>query len=183
MRKPTICIGENTDADQLRDNREADQRLCFRYKDSTLPLLLYLNPKFKPSSLLLCLYSSVCVGPVLKPHCWFSPRDGSIISKTKSLSISGICAQPLNTGSGSQSIERFYYDTGTDTCKTFTYKGTLGNENNFKSLLACSLRCRPFSADGQTALKSKLCFASHLLERKLMNYLLLFLFELSSVRC
>ena len=26
-------------ADQLRGNREADQRLCFRYTDSTIPLL------------------------------------------------------------------------------------------------------------------------------------------------
>ena len=40
MGKPTICIGENKDADQLRSNREADQRLCFRYSDSTIPLLL-----------------------------------------------------------------------------------------------------------------------------------------------
>ena len=40
MTKPTICIGENKDADQLRGNREADQRLCFRYSDSTIPLLL-----------------------------------------------------------------------------------------------------------------------------------------------
>ena len=40
MGKPTICIGENKDADQLRSNREADQRLCFRYTDSTIPLLL-----------------------------------------------------------------------------------------------------------------------------------------------
>ena len=39
MGKPTICIGENKDADQLRGNREADQRLCFRYTDSTIPLL------------------------------------------------------------------------------------------------------------------------------------------------
>ena len=31
MGKPTICIGKNTDADQLRGNREADQHLCFRY--------------------------------------------------------------------------------------------------------------------------------------------------------
>ena len=38
--KPTICIGENKGADQLRGNREADQRLCFRYSDSTIPLLL-----------------------------------------------------------------------------------------------------------------------------------------------
>ena len=40
MGKPTICIGENKDADQLRGNREADQRLCFRYSDSTILLLL-----------------------------------------------------------------------------------------------------------------------------------------------
>ena len=39
MRKPGFCICENKDADQLRGNREADQRLCFRYTDSTIPLL------------------------------------------------------------------------------------------------------------------------------------------------
>ena len=39
MGKPTICIGEIKDADQLRGNREADQRLCFRYSDSAIPLL------------------------------------------------------------------------------------------------------------------------------------------------
>ena len=40
MGKPAICIGENKGADQLRGNREADQRLCFHYSDSTIPLLL-----------------------------------------------------------------------------------------------------------------------------------------------
>ena len=39
MRKPAFYICENKDADQLRGNREADQRLCFRYTDSTIPLL------------------------------------------------------------------------------------------------------------------------------------------------
>ena len=39
MRKPDFCIYENKDADQLRGNPEADQRLCFRYTDSTIPLL------------------------------------------------------------------------------------------------------------------------------------------------
>ena len=37
MRKPTICIGENKDADQLH---EADQHLCFRSSGSGIPLLL-----------------------------------------------------------------------------------------------------------------------------------------------
>ena len=31
MRKPDLYICESKDADQLRGNREADQRLCFRY--------------------------------------------------------------------------------------------------------------------------------------------------------
>ena len=49
IRKPAFCIilCENKDADQLRGNREADQRLCFRYTDSTIPLL----PKSQVSSL------------------------------------------------------------------------------------------------------------------------------------
>ena len=40
VRKPDFCLGENKGADQLRGNREADQCLCFRYSDSTIPLLL-----------------------------------------------------------------------------------------------------------------------------------------------
>ena len=47
VRKPDFCKCENKDADQLRGNREADQRLCFRYTDSTIPLL----PKSEISSL------------------------------------------------------------------------------------------------------------------------------------
>ena len=48
--------------------RSADQRLCFRYR-RVFPFLYFLNLKFVASSL-LCAYSSVCVGPVQKPHCW-----------------------------------------------------------------------------------------------------------------
>ena len=51
MRKPDFCICENKDADQLRSNREADQRLCFRYTDSTISLLSKSEISiFKPSS-------------------------------------------------------------------------------------------------------------------------------------
>ena len=39
VRKPAFCICENKGADQLCGKREADQRLCFRYTDSTIPLL------------------------------------------------------------------------------------------------------------------------------------------------
>ena len=58
MRKPAFCICENKDADQFRGNREADQRLCFRFIASTIPLL----PKYKISSFWI---SSVAVQPGL----------------------------------------------------------------------------------------------------------------------
>ena len=53
MRKPAFCICENNDADQLRGDREADQRLCFRYIASTIPLLSkYKILSLKPSSVI-----------------------------------------------------------------------------------------------------------------------------------
>ena len=77
MGKPTICIGENKGADQLRGNREADQRLCFHYSDSTVPLLL----KSEISSFMLF---SVLVQAGLCQTCSETtllvfPRDGSNI--------------------------------------------------------------------------------------------------------
>ena len=49
--KPAFCKCENKDADQLRGNREADQRLCFCYIDSTIPLLSkYETSSLQPSS-------------------------------------------------------------------------------------------------------------------------------------
>ena len=38
-RKPAFCIYENKATYMLLGNREADQGLCFRYTDSTMPLL------------------------------------------------------------------------------------------------------------------------------------------------
>ena len=73
MRKRAFCICENKDADKLRGNREADQRLCFRYTDTTL------NPKFQASSHLVWLYSLVCVGPGRKPRRPVFSQRGSII--------------------------------------------------------------------------------------------------------
>ena len=69
MRKREFCICENKDADQLRGNREADQRLCFRYTDSTIPLL----PKYEISSL---QPSSVVVQPGLCRTWSETPKTG-----------------------------------------------------------------------------------------------------------
>ena len=71
VRKLAFCICERKDADQLRGNREADQRLCFRYMDSIIRLL----SKFPASTHLLWLYSPVCVGPGRKPRRRFSHNE------------------------------------------------------------------------------------------------------------
>ena len=45
MRKPTICISENKDADQLRGNREADAKLISAFVFATwiVQSLYFLN--------------------------------------------------------------------------------------------------------------------------------------------
>ena len=51
VRKPDFCLCENKSADQLRSNCEADQRLCFRYGDSTISRLLISEiSSFLPAS-------------------------------------------------------------------------------------------------------------------------------------
>ena len=66
MRNTAFCIFENKGADRLSGNRTADQRLCFGYVESTIPLPT--ESKIQASRNLLLLYSKVCVGPGRKPR-------------------------------------------------------------------------------------------------------------------
>ena len=62
MRKPDFRICKNKDADQHHGYREADQRLCFCYTDSTIHLLpIYEISSLWPSCVTV-QYSLVCVG-------------------------------------------------------------------------------------------------------------------------
>ena len=65
MRKPDFCICENKDADQLRGNREADQRLCFRYIDTGLPH--YNSPHCNTDFITTrsCLGSQMVIFPIV----------------------------------------------------------------------------------------------------------------------
>ena len=72
VRKLAYCICENKDADQLHGNREADQHLCFRYIDCTIPLL----PKYKISS-------CVVVQPCLCGTWSEIPKTGFITTRLK----------------------------------------------------------------------------------------------------
>ena len=81
MRKPTFCICENKDADQLRGNREADQRLCFRYIDSTIPLL----PKSK--AIFLSCTAQFMTDLVGNPEDRFSHNEAHITFVKKTTKI------------------------------------------------------------------------------------------------
>ena len=74
VRKPAFSICENKDADQLRGNCEADQRLCFRYTDRTIPLL----PKYEISSL---QPSSVAVESGLSRTWSETPKTGFLTTR------------------------------------------------------------------------------------------------------
>ena len=74
VRNSAVYICENKDADQLRDNREADQCLCFRYTDSTIPLL----PKYEVSSF---LPSCVAAQPGLCLTWSETPKTGFLTTK------------------------------------------------------------------------------------------------------
>ena len=51
---------------------------AFVFTNRIVQFLYYLNLKFQASSSFLCLYRLVCVGPVRKPHCWFSHEAARI---------------------------------------------------------------------------------------------------------
>ena len=70
MRKSTICIFENKDANSFAVTGKLI--IAFVFAIGKVQFFYFLNAKFPASSHVLCLYSSVCVRPVKKPHCWFS---------------------------------------------------------------------------------------------------------------
>ena len=74
MGKMFFCISEKQDADQLCGNRTAEQRLCFRYIDSTIPLL----SKSKISSL---YPSSVAAQPGLCGTWSETPKTGFLTTR------------------------------------------------------------------------------------------------------
>ena len=74
VRKPTICICENKGTDQLGSNCEADQRLSFRYSESTF--LYVLNPKL-PASSHFCACTAGFVSDLFKTTLLVFSQDGS----------------------------------------------------------------------------------------------------------
>ena len=66
--------GKTNNMPRRKQRRRSAAKLisAFVFATRIVQFLFYLNPKFQASSSFLCLYSLICVGPVRKPHCWFS---------------------------------------------------------------------------------------------------------------
>ena len=73
---------------------------AFVFATQIVQSLFFLNPKFQASSCLLWLYSLVCVGPVQKPHCWFSHEMAQIPITGHKAAINGSCRHSNNYVSG-----------------------------------------------------------------------------------
>ena len=72
MRKPAFCLCENKNANQLRGNREADQRLCFT-------LHRYYNlSTFKPLAILCDCTACFVTDLVGNSEDWFSHNEAQI---------------------------------------------------------------------------------------------------------
>ena len=70
MRKPIICIRKPKA--QISFAVIPKPISAFVFSTRKLQFIFFLNTKHPASSHLLCLYCTVCVEPVGKPHCWFS---------------------------------------------------------------------------------------------------------------
>nr|CAD2164986.1 unnamed protein product [Meloidogyne enterolobii] len=53
-----------------------------------------------------------------------------------------ICSQPLNKGNCGEALQRYFYDSESDRCRTFYFTGCGGNENKFETLIDCERICK-----------------------------------------
>ncbi|VDP26201.1 unnamed protein product [Heligmosomoides polygyrus] len=66
--------------------------------------------------------------------------DGFICHMSSEFNVS-ICCQPVDLGTGSEDLPRWFIDKKQNRCAPFSYGGIGGNENNFISQVTCSEAC------------------------------------------
>ena len=90
MRKPTICIGENKDSDQLHSNTKLISAFVFATR--IVQPLFFSNPKFQDSSLLfetvqagLCrTWSETQIVGFLKHRLKYENKEGGVVAGVES---------------------------------------------------------------------------------------------------
>ncbi|VDN07681.1 unnamed protein product [Thelazia callipaeda] len=65
----------------------------------------------------------------------------AMIISTDSSTPKNRCLLPLATGTGSFALPRYYFDTEASLCRSFTFAGFNGNDNNFETIQECRTTC------------------------------------------
>nr|XP_039258617.1 papilin-like [Styela clava] len=58
-----------------------------------------------------------------------------------------ICKQPKDSGPCEAAISRYFFNTKSQACEQFIYGGCQGNDNNFKTLQKCQIKCGGYKFD------------------------------------
>ncbi|CAI5455500.1 unnamed protein product [Caenorhabditis angaria] len=58
------------------------------------------------------------------------------------------CDLPLESGQGTDKLERWFFDGGLQMCRPFVYKGMKGNSNNFLTKQSCRTACKEMNPCG-----------------------------------
>ncbi|XP_078330109.1 uncharacterized protein LOC111117500 isoform X2 [Crassostrea virginica] len=74
--------------------------------------------------------------------CGSSGQVGCTEMACISLGDRGVCSQSKVVGRCRAAFPRYWFNSQTNRCESFTYGGCGGNENNFKTLQECQRRCQ-----------------------------------------
>jgi len=99
------------------------------------------NPPGKP---ILCGPKQRCFIDK-KPDGTFGTRCDKVSSKKSKngkSSSKADCSLPKVTGPCEATMPRFYYNSATKSCESFTYGGCQGNRNNFHTKAQCETTCK-----------------------------------------
>uniref|UniRef100_A0A915PV89 BPTI/Kunitz inhibitor domain-containing protein n=1 Tax=Setaria digitata TaxID=48799 RepID=A0A915PV89_9BILA len=70
-------------------------------------------------------------------------REASNLTPNMAIeTIRGVrCLLPVNPGTGSYRLQRYYFDSEVSLCRPFIYAGFDGNDNNFETIRECRMIC------------------------------------------
>ena len=86
---------------------------AFVFATPIVHFLFFLNPKFQASCHFLCLYSSVCVRPVGRPHCCFSHEAVQILhSEMLREQFANLLPRNFKVSSSIDLLHVFKFDAG-----------------------------------------------------------------------
>ncbi|XP_051792069.1 tissue factor pathway inhibitor 2 isoform X2 [Erpetoichthys calabaricus] len=139
------------------------EKTCWMIKK--VPKICRLEADEGPCRALLKIYfynfTSMACEPFYYGGCYgndnrFDNRASCLSFCSPQTEIPSICIGPVDPGSCSASVTRYYYDIKLKACKEFTYSGCGGNSNNFPSIESCTSICKKGRMNNKMHLTTKM---------------------------